>query len=62
MNKAMRVLVIAWILVCVSPVHPGYGEGSEQTERNAYARWKNGPPSESSYFPIAVWLQEPRDA
>lgn len=62
MNKAMRVLVIAWILVCVSPVHPGYGEGSEQTERNAYARWQNGPPSNPGYFPIAVWLQEPRDA
>lgn len=62
MNKAMRVLVIARILVCVSPVHPGYGEGSEQTERNAYARWQNGPPSDPGCFPIAVWLQEPRDA
>ncbi|MBN1422883.1 MAG: hypothetical protein JXP34_29165 [Planctomycetes bacterium] len=27
-----------------------------------YARWKNGPGGESSYFPIAVWLQAPRNA
>ncbi|MDP2899169.1 MAG: hypothetical protein Q8Q12_21755 [bacterium] len=62
MNKAMRVLVIAWIIICISPTYPGYGEGSEKSERNAYARWQNGPPSDPGYFPIAVWLQEPRDA
>ncbi len=27
-----------------------------------YARWKNGPPADGSYFPIAVWLQSPRNA
>ncbi|MBC8229457.1 hypothetical protein H8E77_07920 [bacterium] len=26
---------------------------------NPYGKWKNGPSSDSSYFPIAVWLQEP---
>jgi len=26
---------------------------------NPYGRWENGPSSDSSYFPIAVWLQEP---
>jgi len=29
---------------------------------NPYAQWKNGPPKDASYFPIAVWLQEPKDA
>ncbi len=24
-----------------------------------YAQWKNGPPKEDSWFPIAVWCQEP---
>ncbi len=24
--------------------------------------WKNGPPTSPDYFPIAVWLQEPRNA
>ena len=28
----------------------------------AYGRWKNGPPGDPSYFPIAVWLQAPRNA
>jgi hypothetical protein len=27
-----------------------------------YAQWKNGPPSDDQYFPIAVWLQSPRNA
>ena len=34
---------------------PGPGAGP-------YAAWKNGPPSEAAYFPIAVWLQQPRNA
>ena len=25
-------------------------------------KWKNGPPTDSGYFPIAVWLQDPRNA
>jgi hypothetical protein len=24
------------------------------------AAWKNGPPADAAYFPVAVWLQEPR--
>lgn len=27
-----------------------------------YARWKNGPPSDPNYFPIAVWSQSPKNA
>ena len=27
-----------------------------------YQRWNNGPSSDPSYFPIAVWLQDPRNA
>ncbi len=26
-----------------------------------YKRWKNGPPADDSYFPVAVWLQSPRN-
>lgn len=29
--------------------------------KNAY-NWENGPSSDSSYFPIAVWLQNPKNA
>lgn len=31
-------------------------------ERTAYAQWKNGPPADPSYFPVAVWLQDPKNA
>jgi len=27
-----------------------------------YSQWSNGPSSDSGYFPIAVWLQSPRNA
>ena len=27
-----------------------------------YAQWKNGPPKDDTYFPIAVWLQSPSRA
>ncbi len=33
-----------------------------QTENeNAYALWENGPPKSLEYFPIAVWLQNPKN-
>jgi len=32
------------------------------TGANRYARWENGPPKSKDYFPIAVWLQDPRNA
>jgi hypothetical protein len=28
----------------------------------AYARWQHGPPADPNYFPIAVWLQDPKNA
>jgi hypothetical protein len=27
-----------------------------------YSVWKNGPPADPSWFPIAVWLQDPKNA
>lgn len=30
--------------------------------KNHYAKWKNGLPSDPGYFPIAVWLQQPKNA
>ena len=29
---------------------------------NPYAAWKNGPSSDPNFFPIAVWLQAPKNA
>src|ERR1035437_4384611 len=33
------------------------GEG-----KTVYRQWKQGPSAEASFFPIAVWLQDPVDA
>lgn len=30
--------------------------------QSVYSRWKFGPPKDPSFFPIAVWLQQPRNA
>lgn len=43
------------------------GPGPELTRQRSsldrpYATWKNGISSDSNYFPIAVWLQSPRNA
>jgi len=27
-----------------------------------YGAWKHGPPADANYFPIAVWLQDPKNA
>lgn len=32
------------------------------TAASPYARWENGPPHDESFLPIAVWLQNPRNA
>jgi hypothetical protein len=31
-------------------------------DQSPYAPWKNGPPTDDSFFPIAVWLQSPHNA
>jgi hypothetical protein len=33
-----------------------------KANRDAYAQWSNGPGADSKFFPIAVWLQDPRNA
>src|SRR5689334_17072597 len=32
------------------------------TNAAPYGQWKNGLPADPGYFPIAVWLQSPRNA
>lgn len=41
----------------------GMFEGNiQQIRSNPYWRWEYGPPRDSNYFPIAVWLQNPKNA
>ena len=38
------------------------GVASRLAPQSTYAQWSHGPSSDPSYFPIAVWLQDPRNA
>ena len=38
------------------------GQICAETAENPYGNWQHGPSSDPDYFPIAVWLQSPRNA
>jgi len=46
-------------IILLSIINAGPGANAPS---NPYAQWKNGPPHGSDFFPIAVWLQNPRNA
>ncbi|MBN1817371.1 MAG: hypothetical protein JW828_08420 [Sedimentisphaerales bacterium] len=48
-------LALAWIWGWVAFPVP-------QASANPYGQWENGPPKSNDFFPIAVWLQDPRRA
>jgi hypothetical protein len=58
MNR--RRLGTAAVLLAAT-VAVGAGQ-AEPKGSSPYAQWKNGPPKDESYFPLAVWAQEPSDA
>ena len=48
------------VIVLAFSLAPAYAADAPTT--NAFARWKMGPQKSAEYFPIAVWLQDPRNA
>jgi hypothetical protein len=55
-----RVVTTATLLLAAT-VAVGADEAKPEPS-NPYAQWKNGPPKDASFFPIAVWLQDPANA
>lgn len=53
-----RVLVV---LVCIASAASCYLADAGETP-SPYAGWKHGPPADPTFFPIAVWLQDPKNA
>ena len=47
-------------LLLVGALSSGFAAAIQ--DASPYSQWKNGPPSDPDYFPIAVWLQNPRNA
>lgn len=52
--------IVLAAIVLSSLSRAGAAEASEPT--SPYAQWKNGISSDENYFPIAVWLQDPKNA
>jgi hypothetical protein len=54
----MRTLTLLAVILLAD----GLPLPAQQTNASPYARWKNGPPVDPNFFPIAVWLQKPENA
>ncbi len=57
-SHRMSLLALQFLLF----VAPFDSRATEAASSGPYARWKRGPSSDETYFPIAVWLQSPRNA
>src|SRR6266404_3264113 len=60
--KHATVAVLIIILGALSAIQSPGGESPAASPAPAYSHWKNGLSSDENYFPIAVWLQNPRHA
>ena len=62
------VLVVAALVVaalcsaCIRHSAVGGAGQGEDVSRSPYANWSNGPSSDPDYFPIGVWVQDPKNA
>ncbi|MBN1290329.1 MAG: hypothetical protein JXB48_00695 [Candidatus Latescibacteria bacterium] len=56
-----NIVSISIILIMVFGLSATF-VNSELPSGTPYGAWKNGPPKDPDYFPIAVWLQDPSDA
>ena len=53
------IVVGMLILLAASPLE---NASNRKTSPGIYSRWKRGPSNDPAFFPIAVWLQAPRNA
>jgi hypothetical protein len=53
---------LLFLAVVLSWAASGRSGGSEDPAPEPGSAWKNGPARDPGYFPIAVWLQDPRNA
>ena len=47
---------------CIGHSAVGGAGQDEDVPRSPYANWSNGPSSDPDYFPIGVWVQDPKNA
>jgi len=54
-RSSRKIFAAAGIALLLAGTLGAAGDGSK-------AKWKNGPPNDPAFFPIAVWLQDPKNA
>ena len=58
----MKIL-LTFTLIIISIISLiGWANQSAKSQTSPYAQWQNGPSRTAEFFPIAVWLQNPRNA
>src|SRR3954465_12417417 len=58
-KRSARLAIVA--LLCLTGAGP-LSAAEALASPSPYARWTKGPSSDPSFFPIAVWLQNPKNA
>jgi hypothetical protein len=58
-SSHQSVLLALALFAVTSLLHP---LGHATDVESGYAKWKNSLPADPSFFPLAVWLQDPRNA
>jgi hypothetical protein len=56
-----RILLLVACLVCARGAS-GAEPARAAAPASPYAKWEHGPSHDAGFFPIAVWLQDPRNA
>lgn len=62
MRPAFILLIATLILTGVGSSSRGTAFAETEESADMYASWTNGPSTDPDYFPLAVWLQEPKNA
>jgi hypothetical protein len=57
----LKRLAPAWVIALLTAATvPAQQQGPAEVASGV--SWSNGPPSDPRFFPIAVWLQDPKNA
>jgi hypothetical protein len=60
--KSCGAVCLSFGFILLAVVADGASQTTAESSKNPYSAWKHGIPSDADFFPIAVWLQDPRAA
>ncbi len=61
-RPAVAVIALLAAALWLTPHQSVTAQDGTKAGPGVYARWQNGPDKDAGFFPIAVWLQNPRNA